>query len=100
MILNIKHEIVRRSEEKMGEKLCDLELKKEILDMTPKAWLQQNDQISSNFKTCSVKDTVKRLQRNRLRENIYKSHRRKNLYFKYKKKILKLNNNKKAKNPI
>lgn len=27
-----------------------------------KAWLQQNDQTSSNFKTCSVKDTVKRLQ--------------------------------------
>lgn len=37
MILNIKYEIVRRSKEKMGEKLCDLELKKEILDMTPKA---------------------------------------------------------------
>lgn len=36
MILNIKNETVKYSEEKIGEKLCDLELKKEILDMTPK----------------------------------------------------------------
>ena len=38
LILNIKNETVKCSEEKIGEKLCDLELKKEILDMTPKAW--------------------------------------------------------------
>lgn len=49
MILNIKYETVKCSEEKIGEKLCDLELEKEILDMTPKAWLQQNDQTSSKF---------------------------------------------------
>ena len=33
----IKNETVKCSEEKIGEKLCDLELKKEILDMTTKA---------------------------------------------------------------
>ena len=44
MNLNVKYETVKLSEEKVGENLCDLELGKEILDMTSKAWLQKNDE--------------------------------------------------------
>lgn len=37
MNLNVKYETVKLLEEKVREKLCDLELGKEILDMTSKA---------------------------------------------------------------
>jgi len=85
MILNVKNETVKYSEEKIGEKLCDLELKKEILDMTPKVWLQQNDQPASKFWNLLCERHFQETEKKQ-RENIYKSHRRKNLYSEYKKK--------------